>query len=66
MVETGEKLLPVEVKATSQPRVADAAGVRAFRREYGRTARAGVLLHTASRVEWLTDDVLAVAWWMVC
>jgi hypothetical protein len=66
VVEAAGKVLPVEVKATSRPRLKDVANLRAFRAEYGRTARAGLLLHTGSAVEWLAPDVLAVPWWKVC
>ena len=65
VIETGGRLLPIEVKATSKPRLADYAHLRTFRQEYGRKARAGLLLHTGRAVEWLTPDVLAVPWWRV-
>lgn len=45
--------------------LADCAHLRTFRHEYGRKARAGLLLHTGRTVEWLTPDVLAVPWWRV-
>jgi predicted AAA+ superfamily ATPase len=66
VVEAGRRLLPIEVKASSRPRLRDAAPLRAFRAEYGKAARAGLLLHTGSTVEWLTPDVLAAPWWRVC
>ena len=65
VVEAGGKLLPIEVKATAKPRLADCAHLRTFRQEYGRKARAGLLLHTGRTVEWLTPDVLAAPWWRV-
>jgi predicted AAA+ superfamily ATPase len=65
LIEAGGKLLPIEVKATAKPRLADCAHLRTFRQEYGRKARAGILLHTGGTVEWLTPDVLAVPWWRV-
>lgn len=65
VIEAGGKLLPIEVKATAKPRLADCAHLRTFRQEYGRKARAGILLHTGGTVEWLTPDVLAVPWWKV-
>lgn len=57
---------PFEVKAAARPRLADAAALRAFRAEYGKTARAGLLLHAGSTLEWLMPDVLAAPWWAVC
>jgi uncharacterized protein len=65
VIEAGGKLLPVEVKATSRPRLGDCSHLRTFRQEYGDKARAGILLHTGRTVEWLTPDVLAVPWWRV-
>ncbi len=65
VIETGGRLLPIEVKATSRPRLADTAHLRTFRSEYGKTSRAGLLLHTGSTVEWLVPGVLAVPWWRV-
>lgn len=65
VIEAGEKLLPVEVKATARPRLGDAAGLRAFRREYPKAARRGLLLHAGTQLEWLGEDALAAPWWMV-
>jgi predicted AAA+ superfamily ATPase len=65
VIETGGQLLPIEIKATGRPRLADAAHLRTFRAEYGRKARAGLLLHAGSTLEWLAPDVLASPWWRV-
>lgn len=65
VIEAANKLLPIEVKATASPRLADFAHLRTFRAEYGNKARAGLRLHTGSSVEWLTPDVLAAPWWRV-
>jgi uncharacterized protein len=65
VIETGGRLLPIEIKAGARPRLADAAHVRLFRREYRKKSRAGLLLHTGSALEWLVPDVLAVPWWRV-
>ncbi len=65
VIEAEGKLLPIEVKATARPRLADCAHLRTFRSEYGKKARAGLLIHTGSTLEWLAPDVLAVPWWRV-
>ena len=65
VVEAGGKLLPIEVKATGRPRLVDAVHLRAFGAEYGKKARAGLLLHTGTLLEWLAPNVLAVPWWKV-
>lgn len=66
VVETAGRLLPIEIKATTRPRLADIAGLRRFRGEYRKSSRAGLLLHTGTTFEWLTSDALAVPWWSVC
>jgi hypothetical protein len=65
VVEASGKLLPIEVKATARPRLADVAHLRTFRAEYGKKARAGLLLHGGSTLEWLAPDVLAAPWWKI-
>jgi predicted AAA+ superfamily ATPase len=65
VIETGGRLLPIEVKATTRPRLADATHLRTFCAEYGETARAGLLLHAGSTLEWLAPNVLAIPWWRV-
>jgi predicted AAA+ superfamily ATPase len=65
VIETGGKLLPIEVKSTTRPRLSDATHLRTFRTEYGTKARAGLLLHTGNTLEWLAPDVLAAPWWKV-
>jgi hypothetical protein len=58
-------LLPIEVKATSRPRLGDAMHLRTFRGEYTKKSRAGLLMRTGSTLEWLAPDVLAAPWWTV-
>jgi uncharacterized protein len=65
VIEAGGKLLPIEVKSTTRPRLTDAVHLRTFRAEYGKKARAGLLLHTGNTAEWLAPDVLAAPWWTV-
>jgi len=65
VIETGGRLLPIEVKASARPRLGDARHLLTFRAEYGRKARAGLLLHTGKTIEWIAPDVLAAPWWRV-
>lgn len=51
VIETSGRLLPIQVKASARPRLADTAHLRTFRAEYGKKARAGSLLHTGSTLE---------------
>jgi uncharacterized protein len=65
VVEVAGRLLPIEIKSTDRPRLGDARALRLFRAEYAEVARAGLLLHTGERTEWLAPDVLAAPWWRV-
>jgi len=65
VIEAGGRLLPIEIKASDRPRLGDARHLRTFRAEYSKKARAGLLLHTGSTLEWLAPDVLAAPWWRV-
>lgn len=65
IIEAGGKLLPIEVKAAGRPRLGDAKHLRTFSAEHGKKARAGLLLHTGSTLEWLAPDVLAAPWWKI-
>ncbi len=65
VVETGDSLLPIEVKATGRPRFRDTAHLRTFRAEYGERSRPGLLLHSGDLIEWMTSNVLAAPWWRV-
>ncbi len=63
VIETDGKVLPIEIKSASKPRVKDASNLIAFQKEYGKAARAGLLIHNGQDTEWLTPAVLAVPWW---
>lgn len=65
VVETSDRLLPIEVKATARPRLGDARHLRTFGAEYRGQCRPGLLLHGGGTVERLAPDVLAVPWWRV-
>ncbi len=65
VIETDGRVMPIEIKATGRPRLSDATHLRTFRAEYGKKARAALLLHTGSTTEWLAPGVLAAPWWRV-
>ena len=65
VVEAGDRLLAVEVKATTNPGLADARGLRLFGREYPERFVGGLLLHGGHDTQWMTERVLAVPWWRV-
>jgi predicted AAA+ superfamily ATPase len=62
VIEAGDQLLPIEIKASARPKLADAVHLRSFQEEYGKRARTALLIHTGSTLEWLTPTVLAVPW----
>ena len=65
VIESSDRLLPIEIKSTDRPRLSHAAHLRTFQAEYGDQAAPGLLLHTGTTLEWLTSDVLAAPWWKV-
>ena len=65
VLEVDRKVIPIEIKATSRPRVDDGRHLQSFREEYKGRSRPGLLLHTGDRVEWLAPGILAAPWWRV-
>ena len=65
VIESGDELLPIEVKATARPGPGDTSGLRAFREKYGARSRAGLLLHAGTEVAWVLPGILAAPWWRV-
>ena len=63
MIEYRDRLLPIEVKATGSPALADTRGLRTFRDEYPDRFAGGLLLHGGPQTQWLSDRILAVPWW---
>ena len=64
VIDAGSRLLPIEVKATSNPVWSDATVLHSFVKENGASA-AGLLLHTGDRTFWIATGVLAAPWWRV-
>ena len=65
VIESGDRLLPIEVKAASNPGHTDTLGLRTFRDEYPERFAGGLLLHGGSETQWLSDRILGVPWWRV-
>jgi predicted AAA+ superfamily ATPase len=66
VLERGDQLLPVEVKATATPGYRDSSGLRAFLDEYPDKTKAAILLHAGQDSFWMDERVLALPWWRVC
>lgn len=64
VVESGGRLVPIEVKSSATPRPEMASGVNAFRRDHARTAAPGFVVHTGDLSLPLTPGVTAIpfAW----
>ena len=65
VIEIGDRLLPIEVKASTNPGYSDTRGLRAFREEYPDCFAGGLLLHGGDQTQWMSDRILAVPWWRV-
>jgi predicted AAA+ superfamily ATPase len=65
VVERGDRLLAVEVKATAHPTLSDARHLVAFRDEYGDAVQGALLLHDGAETFRLTRGVVAAPWWRV-
>ncbi|MEP7271031.1 MAG: ATP-binding protein [Acidobacteriota bacterium] len=66
VIESKDRLLPIEVKAASRVTSADCKGLEAFLDEYPDLTNGGLLLHGGSETFQITRRVLAVPWWRVC
>lgn len=66
VIETPRRLLPIEVKAATRVRPADARGLVAFLEEYPDLADGALLLYAGSEIYPLAKGVLAAPWWSVC
>lgn len=65
VIESADRLLPIEVKAAARVGHADARHVRTFREQYGDRVHGGLVLHTGEEVFWISESILAVPWWRV-
>ncbi len=65
VVEAGQRLLAVEVKAAATPGLADTRGLRLFRQEYPERFAGGLLLHGGRDTQWMAEGILAAPWWRV-
>ncbi len=65
VIESGDRLLPIEIKSTERPKYDDMKHLRTFSSEYGKQSRSGLLLHNGKLLDWLAPNVLAAPWWMV-
>jgi len=65
VIETGRRLLPIEVKSVERVLPAHARGLESFLDEYADRSDGGLLLHAGTETFPLTRRVLAAPWWRV-
>lgn len=65
VVEVGDRLLGVEVKATARPKPGDARHLASFRAEYGSAVVGCLLLHAGTETFRLSEGIVATPWWRV-
>ena len=65
VIESDDRLLAIDVKASATPRLRDTAGLRLFKEEYADRFAGGLLLHTGKETQWLAEGILAVPWWRI-
>jgi predicted AAA+ superfamily ATPase len=65
VIEQGDVLLPIEVKAAATLGPKDASAAMLFLQEYGAKAPGALILYGGSRVFWIAPRVLAAPWWTI-
>ena len=65
VIEEGERLVGIEVKAGARLGTSDVRGLSAFRDEYPDRFAGGLLLYAGKEIQWLADGILAVPWYRV-
>ncbi len=65
VVEDRDRLLPIEIKATSRPMARDARHLAAFRDEYGDAVAGCLLLHAGDGTFRMGEGIVAAPWWRV-
>jgi len=64
VLEEGERLLPIEIKATSQVSLKKLSGIRQFLQDFKNRAPFGLVIYTGERPLKLTPNLLLVPWFM--
>ncbi|MBI2190953.1 MAG: ATP-binding protein [Planctomycetes bacterium] len=60
VIESGDTLVPIEVKAGSRPTASDASSLHSFLNEYGGQAPHGILLHTGTKGARMSKNIWAI------
>lgn len=65
VIESGDRLVAIEVKTTRTPSARDARHLRVFRDEYGDAVAGCLLLHGGDETFRVEDRIVATPWWRV-
>jgi uncharacterized protein len=65
VIETANRLLPIEIKASARVMASDAKGLEAFLDEYPDLVDGALILHGGDKTFPLTRRVMAAPWWKV-
>ena len=66
IVESGNRLLPIEVKSSTRLESSDAHALEAFLDDHADQADGGLILYGGTEVMRFSKRVLAAPWWMAC
>lgn len=66
VIETPQRLLPIEIKASKRASPKDAKGLEVFLDDYADKTDGGLLLYSGAETFPLTRRVLAAPWWQIC
>ena len=62
IIEHGNKILAIEVKAKESPKLRDVKNLVYFMDNHPETVL-GLVLHKGNEIKWLTSKILSVPWW---
>ncbi len=65
VIEDRDRLVAIEIKATSRPTMRDARHLRTFREEYGDAVAGCLLLHGGDATFRMEAGIVAAPWWRV-
>lgn len=65
IVETGSRVLPIEVKSGRTVGMNDVRHLKSFLTEYADLTSGGLVLYDGTETFWISKDILVVPWWQV-
>lgn len=65
IIDLGTSVIPIEIKAARSITGSDLKGLKSFLKEYSKQAKVGYVITLGERKEQLTDNIVAVPWFMI-